>query len=535
MAKGSQAQQLRKYAPAVIACALVVLLVVERSSSYRSSLVSLADPSDSQFEDPQLNQIYNQALRESLRDSKEISRGFEWKHLKNSASQPAEAPKQQQLQAPAVKKSEETKEDERLSSGQARSDLSAFFTHMEKSHSDSAPHEHVELKKAPAVKGLSESTKRELQALMGEKQKAKLMNQVKQQKHDIRILEHMLVDSLAAKSNPVEPKATETKRSRHADDQQDQEKSAEKAFANILAAAAANERPKATEMRSRPVKDKQDKEKSAEKAFANILAAAAASELSHAAREKKSSKSRSPKRWEVEGYMDADEGGSQLASFALPAPPQAAKCPPCGFLPDCQVNPAAVGRSRATGMFNAYPSMPQSNPVWGSGGAHLSTLALSSGGINQDVKPLWNKLGDIFRPAARKLLSKEPVEDEEGGSTRVEELASFALPAAPQASPPPKCVCPACKLGDERIGFEDEKHSKSDVSQEELVGLIDDELMKLDPQYAAKRMEFNGAKDSLLTSTQGWWPAGRANPFSDFSGAQEPYGNEVVKKRATVW
>ncbi|EKX46118.1 hypothetical protein GUITHDRAFT_152528, partial [Guillardia theta CCMP2712] len=223
MAKGSQAQQLRKYAPAVIACALVVLLVVERSSSYRSSLVSLADPSDSQFEDPQLNQIYNQALRESLRDSKEISRGFEWKHLKNSASQPAEAPKQQQLQAPAVKKSEETKEDERLSSGQARSDLSAFFTHMEKSHSDSAPHEHVELKKAPAVKGLSESTKRELQALMGEKQKAKLMNQVKQQKHDIRILEHMLVDSLAAKSNPVEPKATETKRSRHADDQQDQE------------------------------------------------------------------------------------------------------------------------------------------------------------------------------------------------------------------------------------------------------------------------------------------------------------------------
>ena len=99
--------------------------------------------------------------------------------MKKSASQPAKAPKQQQLQAsrstapvtkyentkskdvkaPAVKKSEETKEDERLSSDQARSDLSAFFTHIQKSHSDSERHEHVEVKKAPAVKGLSESTK----------------------------------------------------------------------------------------------------------------------------------------------------------------------------------------------------------------------------------------------------------------------------------------------------------------------------------------------------------------------------------------
>uniref|UniRef100_A0A7S0I0F3 Uncharacterized protein n=1 Tax=Hanusia phi TaxID=3032 RepID=A0A7S0I0F3_9CRYP len=505
--KGQQAL-LRNHAPALIVSLLLVLVVIDRTNNFGTSLVSVPSPSGSQFEDPRLNQIYKQALRESLRDSTEISQGFEWKNLKTSSSRSPQTGDDKQskqeatsqaapstvppkLEASTVRE-EKGNEDERLSSDQARNDLRSFFKQMDISDRDAQPHREVEVRKQPAVKGLSASTKNELQALMEDKHRAKLEKQVKQQKHDIRILEHMLVDSLAQKS----PSGQQI----------------------------------APVGQAEPVKEKKNKESVAEKAFANILAAAAVSELSHAANEK-SSQSR-PTRSKVHGYMEANEGGSQLASLSLPAP--AAKCPPCGFLPNCQVNPAAVGRSRATGMYSAYPSMPNSKPVWGSGGAHLSTLAMS-GGINQDTQPLWNKLGELFRPAGRKLLSKEPVAEDEGGSARVEELASFALPAPPMASPPPKCVCPACKLGDERLGFEDEKHSKSSVPQEDLVGLIDDELMKLDPQYAEKRMQLDGSRDSLVTSTQGWWPAGRANPFSDFSGTQQPFENEVVKKRPTVW
>ena len=88
----------------------------------------------------------------------------------------------------------------------------------------------------------------------------------------------------------------------------------------------------------------------------------------------------------------------------------------------------------------------------------------------------------------------------EGG----EMLASFSMPHKPKiirskpviikpkpkpaALPPLKCVCPHCKLGDEQIGLEDEQHTIAPLSKTKKIEMIDDELMKLDPTYAMKRI-----------------------------------------------
>jgi len=160
---------------------------------------------------------------------------------------------------------------------------------------------------------------------------------------------------------------------------------------------------------------------------------------------------------DVPGFMNADEGGSQLASFALPTK---VKCPACGFLPSCKVNPQSLGFSRATGTFGSYPSAQATGAQDAYGGgredgsthpAHTATLRqLDSGGIMQSQAPLWTELSGLLPASAhtRRMLDKgELAGSVEGGQM----LASFALPPKAVAAPPPKCVCPHCKLGDEQV------------------------------------------------------------------------------------
>jgi len=160
---------------------------------------------------------------------------------------------------------------------------------------------------------------------------------------------------------------------------------------------------------------------------------------------------------DVPGFMNADEGGSQLASFALPTK---VKCPACGFLPSCKVNPQSLGFSRATGTFGSYPSAQATGAQDAYGGgredgsthpAHTATLRqLDSGGIMQSQAPLWTKLSGLLPASAhtrRLLATGELAGSMEGGQM----LASFALPPKAVAAPPPKCVCPHCKLGDEQV------------------------------------------------------------------------------------
>jgi hypothetical protein len=213
--------------------------------------------------------------------------------------------------------------------------------------------------------------------------------------------------------------------------------------------------------------------------------------------------------------IDPNEGGSQLASVHFaPKPiesPKTERCQPCEFLPTCQVNPEARGWSRSTGMFGMYPSAVHTHTGEAFGGGvtdeithpkHASTLRqLDSSRHEQRQAAVWTELSRLLgetagRGGARRLLE----EAFEGG----EMLASFSMPHKPKiirskpviikpkpkpaALPPLKCVCPHCKLGDEQIGLEDEQHTIAPLSKTKKIEMIDDELMKLDPTYAMKRI-----------------------------------------------
>ncbi len=51
------------------------------------------------------------------------------------------------------------------------------------------------------------------------------------------------------------------------------------------------------------------------------------------------------------------------------------------------------------------------------------------------------------------------------------------------------CECPRCKLGEEQVGFGDELHMKQQLEDPDLLLTIDDELMRLDPSYALRRVD----------------------------------------------
>ena len=51
------------------------------------------------------------------------------------------------------------------------------------------------------------------------------------------------------------------------------------------------------------------------------------------------------------------------------------------------------------------------------------------------------------------------------------------------------CECPRCKLGEEQVGFGDELHMKQQLEDPDLLKTIDDELMRLDPSYALRRVD----------------------------------------------
>lgn len=262
----------------------------------------------------------------------------------------------------------------------------------------------------------------------------------------------------------------------------------------------------------------------------------------------------------VPGYMSTsgDEGGAQLASFTLAPPPKAKKCPPCGFLPSCKVNPAALGFSRATGAFGNYPSAQRTGAQDAYGGgvedpmthpAHTATLRqLDSGGMLQSQAPLWTELSGLLsasnkphaRAHVRRLLEDGRadgyVEPAEGGQM----LASFTLAPPPKAAPkpPPKCVCPHCKLGDEQVGWEDEHHGMLAMPTSTKVDMIDQELMKLDPSYAIKRTDpnYNTYEYPFVNNHKGIFAKGVANPLSDFHEDVQPYYNQVeTKDKKTIW
>jgi hypothetical protein len=261
---------------------------------------------------------------------------------------------------------------------------------------------------------------------------------------------------------------------------------------------------------------------------------------------------------QVPGMMSPDEGGSQLASFSLPP---AAKCPPCGFLPSCAVNRAARGFSRATGSFGSYPAAQVTGAADAYGGGyedgfthptHASTLRqVDSGGLMQSRRPLWTKLqgllgskhvlvkhGRELSPRrGRRLLADaravENLEANEGGQI----LASFAL-APPKVKAPPKCVCPHCKLGDEHVGFGDERHGMLKMAMPAKVDMIDEELMKLDPSYAIERSDpnYNTFKYPFVNNNAGFFAKGIANPLSDFHEDNRQYFNQVATKdKKTIW
>jgi hypothetical protein len=260
-------------------------------------------------------------------------------------------------------------------------------------------------------------------------------------------------------------------------------------------------------------------------------------------------------------FVPAAEGGRQLASSkgpsaAAPAPVEEESlwCPHCGFLENCEVNPMARGFSRATGTYGHFPAYPQNKVIWGGGGEHQSTLA-SVGGVQQS-QPLWEKLARAtgLAQSSRRLLSAHGTVHgtapaaEGGAPLRQVRLASSRGPvaAAPppvepiveKAAAPPKCVCPACKLGDEKVGMEDEHHEQQLLDDPELLHVIDDELMKLDPAYAARRYDWDESAaygPNIAKHMQFFAPHGRANPLSDFQDDNADYHNQVEDKSGGVW
>jgi hypothetical protein len=100
------------------------------------------------------------------------------------------------------------------------------------------------------------------------------------------------------------------------------------------------------------------------------------------------------------------------------------------------------------------------------------------------------------------------------------------------------CECPKCKLGQELVGPVDEVHEKVQVADPDLLQTIDDELMKLDPQYAARRMDGITAPGLVAKTIS---PRGRANPLSDFTDVNPPdnvfgrYNNQVADKTGGMW
>jgi len=252
---------------------------------------------------------------------------------------------------------------------------------------------------------------------------------------------------------------------------------------------------------------------------------------------------------DVPGFMSSDEGGAQLASFSLPAKVKKAKCPACGFLPSCKVNPQSLGFSRATGTFGSYPSAQATGAEDAYGGghedgnthpAHIATLRqLDSGGIMQSQSPLWTELSGLLPASAhtrRLLTNAQLLGSVEGGQM----LASFTLAPPPKVkvAPPPKCVCPHCKLGDEQVGWEDEHHGMLAMPMGNKVDLIDEELMKLDPSYAIMRSDpnYNTYKYPFINNHAGMFAKGVANPLSDFHEDNRAYQNQVASKdKKTIW
>ena len=232
--------------------------------------------------------------------------------------------------------------------------------------------------------------------------------------------------------------------------------------------------------------------------------------------------------WRREHPMNSMEGGSQLASFAVPPPAAApADCPICAFNSDCSINLKARGFHRASGLSDNMPAYHGAVTPYGGGGAHISSLHATVGGVPVN-EPLWDKL----KLADRAHVQELALDSVEGG----QQLASFAPPpaAAPPPPPPPMlCECPKCKLGEEQVGFGDELHGKQALEDPELLETIDDELMRLDPAYALRRVDGVAGQTPAGQLAGTLTPGGKANPLSDFtdgppySGTEAEYVNQV--------
>ena len=202
------------------------------------------------------------------------------------------------------------------------------------------------------------------------------------------------------------------------------------------------------------------------------------------------------------------------------------------FNPDCSINLKARGFHRASGLSDNMPAYHGAITPYGGGGAHMSSLHANIAGVSQG-EPLWDKLNLGLSDKAR--AQQLALQSVEGG----QQLASVALPpaAAPEPEPEMLCECPRCKLGEEQVGFGDELHSKQQLEDPDLLETIDDELMRLDPAYALRRVD--GEATTLGLATLG--PNGKANPLSDFndgppySGREAEYTNQVEPKADTVW
>ena len=177
-------------------------------------------------------------------------------------------------------------------------------------------------------------------------------------------------------------------------------------------------------------------------------------------------------------------------------PPAAAPsdCPLCAFNPDCSINLKARGFHRASGLSDNMPAYHGAITPYGGGGAHMSSLHANIAGVSQG-EPLWDKLNLGLSDKAR--AQQLALQSVEGG----QQLASVALPpaAAPEPEPEMLCECPRCKLGEEQVGFGDELHSKQQLEDPDLLETIDDELMRLDPAYALRRVD--GEATVLKTHT----------------------------------
>jgi hypothetical protein len=261
-------------------------------------------------------------------------------------------------------------------------------------------------------------------------------------------------------------------------------------------------------------------------------------------------------------------------------------CPPCGYLPDCSPNPKAHSRSRAMRVWSEAPALEEAEEEAEDegvrekqvGGAGSNSLA-SVGGVAQG-EPYWGKLAKLlsFKKAkavpheqalaaedgstrgvhgSRRLLSSARGGKREGGSTS--NLASFTLPPAaappppppPAAAPPPppppveeppaaECnACPVCKLGDDSpLGFEDEHMVKSRVSENELIHLIDEEMMKMSPSYAQRRVTSGFSGAPVYEVYNDVKPTSRSNPLSDFTDETDEDNhkrNQVIGKGTGVW